>query len=135
MTSTARDNPAQTSLTTRIAQTERKILDQRSLVRLRAARLDRRVRAQLTSPTMLLLAAGAGFVTGILTDRRAIRFNEHSRGVDGSRAPSNSVLDTALTVFTLVSSVLRVMPSVTKSLSNRPDAPGNIPNQRRVSGA
>jgi hypothetical protein len=135
MTSTFRDNPAQMSLTTRITETERKILDQRSLVRLSAALLDRRIRAQLTSPTTLLLAAGAGFATGILADRRTAEFKECSRSVDESRAPAHSALDTALTVFTLVSSVLRVVPSVAKSLSSGADVPGNTPNQRRVNGA
>ncbi len=135
MTSTFRDNHAQASLMTRIAETERRILDQRTLVRLRAALLDRRIRAQLTSPTTLLLAAGAGFATGILTDRRTAEFEGRSRGTDASRAPGHSVLETALTVFTLVSSVLRVMPSVAKSLSNGVDVPGNMPDQRPVNGA
>lgn len=135
MTSAFWDNRSQASLMTRIAETERRILDQRSLVRLRAALLDRRIRAQLTSPTTLLLAAGAGFATGILTDRRTAEFEGRSRGSDASRAPGHSVLDTALTVFTLVSSVLRVMPSVAKSFSSGADAPGNTPNLQPLNGA
>ncbi|MGB8436384.1 MAG: hypothetical protein WCE38_19205 [Burkholderiales bacterium] len=135
MTSTYQGNHARASLMTRIAETERKILDQRSLVRLRAALLDRRIRAQLTSSTTLLLAAGAGFATGILTDRRTAEFSKRSHSIDATRAPGHSVLDTALTVFTLVSSVLRVMPSVAKCLSSGVDVPGNTPDQQPVNGA
>jgi hypothetical protein len=119
----------------RIAETERKIMTQRSLVRLRASLLDRQLRAQLTSPTTLLLAAGAGFATGILTDRRTAESKERSRSIDGALGPCHSVLDTALTVFTLVSNFVRFMPSVAKSLSNGTDATGNAPDQRLVNGA
>ena len=87
MTSSFRDNHSPASLMTQITDTERKILDQRWSVRLRASMLNRSIRRRLTSPTMLLLAAGVGFITGKLTKRHAAERKEGSRGIDGPRAP------------------------------------------------
>ena len=53
-------------LATRIADVEQRILDRRQAASIRKVYLEERMRNQLTSPAVLLLAGGIGFVVGEL---------------------------------------------------------------------
>ena len=64
-----RHKPA--SLTVQVMHAERQVLARRRLVGIRATLLGRNIRRQWTSPAMLLLAGGLGFVAGHFIKRRA----------------------------------------------------------------
>lgn len=66
MAKTAPAKPDHRSLATRIADTEQRILERRRTASARQVYLEQRIRRQLTSPTVLLLAGGIGFVVGEL---------------------------------------------------------------------
>lgn len=66
MAKTALAKPDHRSLASQIADTEQRILERRRTVSTRQVYLEQRIRYQLTSPTVLLLAGGIGFVVGEL---------------------------------------------------------------------
>lgn len=129
MTSNFRDNHSPASLMAQITDTERKILDQRRSVRLHASMLDRNIRKRLTSPAMLLLAAGVGFIAGKLTKRQAGQRKEGSRDIGGSPAPDNNFLETVLKVVSLVRGSLLPMLVAAMGSSPKSDTPGDTPKQ------
>lgn len=88
-----RDRPA--SLTVLIMHAERQVLDRRQLVGARARMLGESIRRHLTSPAILLLAGGVGFIAGSFTKRQASA--PSSTGAASTSA--NTLLGRALKLF------------------------------------
>ncbi len=120
MSSTFRGTSSPAPVMVQITELERRILDERRSLSLRAAALDRAIRRRLSSPTTLLLAAGAGFIGGKLTEGHAPKGTKGARGADGSAAPGLGALDTALNVFTLVSRIWRAMSPAAQATADPP---------------
>ena len=121
MTPSVRDGSSAVPLRVQITELERRILDDRRSVSLRAYALEREMRRRLTSPTALLLAVGAGFISGRLTERHDSPA-KRSRGVDGRAARGLGLLEITLKVLTLVSAVRRAMPSAPRASGARGNA-------------
>ncbi len=90
MSARQRDRPA--SLTIRVMHAERQVLHRRQLVGVRACMLGQRIREQLTSPAMLLVAGSVGFVAGYFTKRRA----STPSSTEAPRGSANTLLGRAL---------------------------------------
>jgi hypothetical protein len=95
-----RSGPA--PLTVQVTQAERRLLYHRQMVGFRASRLSQNLRRQLTSPTVLLLAGGLGFVAGQLKKRDAD---------DTERPARNEFVGTALKLVSLFAALLRRHPA------------------------
>lgn len=111
MHSGIRDVHSGAELRSKITDTERIIVNQHADVRLRAATLDGGVRRQLTSPSMLFLAASAGFIAErILKTRRAKRAKADD-AVKARSASGGGLLEGALKVITLFRAFRSIMPA------------------------
>jgi len=66
-----RHKPA--SLSVQVMHAERAVLERRRLISARTALLGHTLRAQMTSPSVLLWAGGLGFAAGEITRRKASR--------------------------------------------------------------
>ena len=108
-----RDKPA--SLSVLVLHAERQLLDRRQLVRVRAATLGQDLHSALTSPTMLLVAGGLGFVAGIVGRRPALAPGNGKR-------PSTSRPDFFGRSLKLIRTVLAILP-----LANHYFHPENAP--------
>jgi len=93
-------NPA--PLPIQVAQAERRLLYRRRMVGLRASRLRQNLHTHSTSPTVLLLAGGLGFVVGQLKDRQA---------ADVKRPSRNRFVGIALQSISLFTALLRHQPA------------------------
>ena len=117
------DGRSTASLTAKIADTERSILEQRADVRLRAATLARSIRHQLTSPTMLLLAAGSGFIAGKILLRPAATHPQSGDEIKRPSAPGLRFLETVLKAGTLIRGILSLLPGAVTGSDSRTATP------------
>jgi hypothetical protein len=100
-----RDKPA--PLSVQVTQAERRVLYHRRMVVLRASRLGRNIRRQVTSPATLLWAGGLGFAAGHLTKRQASTPSETER----RRGSHNKLFGRALKLIALARILSRAFPS------------------------
>ena len=89
-----RSNPK--SLTAKIRDAERQVLNRQRGVGVRAATLARKIQQQMTAPASLLLASGVGFIIGELTKRQTPLF---LGAADKPRAAETTPLSTALNLM------------------------------------
>ena len=100
-----RDKPA--CLTVQVMHAERQLLDRRRLVKVRATMLGRNLRRQLTSPAMLLLAGGLGFVVAYFFTKRQASTPSNTERPRGSH---NKLFGTVLKLITLARTLSRALP-------------------------
>jgi hypothetical protein len=130
MTPRFHDGSSAIPVRVQITELERRILDGRRSLTGRASTLERAMRRRLSSPTALLLAAGVGFISGRLTERRD---SPAKPGVDGRAARGLGLLDITLKGIALVSSVRRAMPSAARGFCARDQAGESLERERAAS--
>lgn len=91
-------SPSTASLAVQISETERRLRNQRRLVRVRGAALGRTLHRRMTAPATLLLAGGLGFLMGELTRRQTLQ----SPGADRSPDSGHPFFETVLNFIKLV---------------------------------
>ena len=111
------------SLTAKIADAERNILERRADIGLRAATLARSIHRQLTSPTMLFLAAGSGFIAGKVLLRPAVTHAQSADEIKRPSAPGLRFLETVLKTGTLIRGILSLLPGAVTGSDTRTATP------------
>jgi hypothetical protein len=100
-----RHKPA--SLTVQIRLAEQQVRDRRRLVGVRATVLGQNMRSKLTSPAVLLLAGGVGFVAGHFTKRKASKASNTKR----PRGSHNKLFGRVLKLIILARALSGAFPS------------------------
>jgi hypothetical protein len=97
------------SLATQIRDAERQAQDRQRIIKVRTDVLVRTIHQQMTAPTTLLLASGAGFLMGELTKRQPAKVDSsgHKIGVSGI-----SPLKVALNLVTSIQTLYTALPIV-----------------------
>jgi len=121
MTATVRQRHAPASLTVQVMQAELRVLHDRQLLVSRASMFGRNMRSRLTSPSMLLLAAGVGLVAGHLTSRKASAATK----IKQPRVSKNRLFGRVLKVVAFARTLWTAFPSAAKD----PSLPTNFSGQ------
>lgn len=102
------------SLDTRICRAEERIASRRDALAARAAVVNGRVRGKLSSPLLIVVAAGAGFVFAqFRRHRRSERPDERERREDRPEVVMKpSIFSTLTDALTLATTVLAMMPLI-----------------------
>jgi hypothetical protein len=124
-----RHKPA--SLAVQVMLAEGQVLHRRRLVGVRASLLGQCIQSQLTSPAMLLLAGGLGFVAGHFTKRQA----SAPSNTKGPRASHNKLFGKALKLIALARILSRSFPSAVMDPSVQSGLPSQPPEPRFGSAA
>ena len=95
------------SLTAKIRDAERKVLNSQRRVGVRTATLIRNIHQQMTAPATLLLAGGIGFIIGELTKRQTTNNRD---ATNKQRTAETMPLRTALNLFTSVHILYTALP-------------------------
>ena len=106
MASNIRQRSKPAPLTVQVTQAERRVLYHRRMVGVRASGLGQNLRRQLTSPIMLLVAAGLGFVAGHSKKRQA-----STQPGNAERPSGNGLIGTAWKLISLSATLLRREPA------------------------
>jgi hypothetical protein len=125
-----RDKPA--CLTVQVMHAERQLLDRRRLVKVRATMLGQNLRRQLTSPAMLLVAGGLGFVVAYFFTKRQVSTPSNTEGPRGSHT---KLFAWALKLIALGRTVSRAFPSAVMDPSVQSGLPSQAPAPRFSSAA
>lgn len=114
------------SLNAQIRDAERQVLRRQHKVSIRSATLVLKIHQQMTAPSTLLLAGGAGFIIGELTKRQNPKFHGT---VDKLYATETTSLRIALNLITSVRTFYTALPLVwmIKSYYCQPGASGKAP--------
>jgi len=113
MTANTRQRHAPASLSVQVMQAELRVLQGRRLLGLRASRFGQNMRNRLTSPSMLLLAAGVGLVAERFTWRRT-----PARGkIKQPSASKNKLFARVLKVVAFARTLWTAFPSAAKDPS------------------
>jgi hypothetical protein len=117
------------SLTGQIGEAERRLQNQRRLVRVRGATLNRKLRQWVTDPSVLLWVGGIGFLIGELTQRHTPK----AQGPDRSPDAGHPFFDTArnlITLATLARPLFSALPGARTPPSSVSDGPVPAPPVR-----
>jgi len=121
MTANTRQRHAPASLSVQVMQAELRVLQGRRLLGLRASRFGQNMRNRLTSPSMLLLAAGVGLAVGHFTWRAA-----PARGkIKQPRVSENKLFARVLKVVAFARTLWSAFPSS----ANDPSLPTSFSGQ------
>jgi len=121
MTANTRQRLAPASLTVQVMQAELRVLHDRQLLVSRASMFGRNMRSRLTSPSMLLLAAGVGLAVGHFTWRPA-----PARGkIKQPSVSKNKLFARVLKVVAFARTLWTAFPSAAKD----PSLPTNFSGQ------
>lgn len=111
-------------LAIQIGEAERRLQNRRRLVQIRGAALRQMLHQRMTSPTMLLLAGGLGFVMGELTRRPT----PQSRGTDRSPDSGYPFFETVLN-FIKLATWARALFTALPGAGTQPSSPLETPVQ------
>lgn len=132
MAANLRNEKNSISLTVKIQDAGRHLLDRKRLVGVRSSMLAQNIRKQMASPVLLLSAGGIGFLIGELTQRNINR----SRGADGSPGSDrssfknvNTFFRVALNLTTWARALLAALPVAQTQPTSQFDAPVQISEQ------
>ena len=112
------------SLTGQIGEAERRLQNQRRLVRVRGATLNRKLRQWVTDPGVLLWVGGIGFLIGELTQRHTPK----PQGPDPAPDAGHPFFEAArnlITLATLARPLFSALPGERTPPSSASDAPVN----------
>ena len=111
------------SLTGQIGEAERRLQNQRRLVRVRGATLNRKLRQWVTDPGVLLWVGGIGFLIGEITHRHTPR----AQGPDPASDAGHPFFEAArnlITLATLARPLFSALPGARTQPSSASDGPG-----------
>ena len=117
-------SPRTAALAVQISEAERRLRNRRRLVQIRGAALRQMLHQRMTSPTMLLLAGGLGFLMGELTRRPT----PQSRGTDRSPDSGYPFFETVLN-FIKLATWARALFAALPGTGTQPSAPLEAPVQ------
>jgi hypothetical protein len=123
MAPTMRQRHKPASLIVQITQAELRVLHHRQLVGVCASKLGQDLREQLTSPAMLLLAGGLGFVAGHMTRHQA----STPSNAEHPRAAHTQLLAKALKLIAFARTLSRIFPSAAMEFSVQSESSSQTP--------
>jgi hypothetical protein len=110
------------SLTGQIGAAEHRLQNQRRLVRVRGATLNRKLRQWVTDPGVLLWVGGLGFLIGELTQRHTPKPQGPAPAPDAGH-PFFEAARNLITLATLARPLFSALPGETTPPSSASDAP------------
>ena len=114
------------SLDSRIHRTEQRIAKRRLVLVARASEVNGKVRGKLSSPLLMLGAAGIGFVFAQFRRRRSR--DERDRGERQEVTMKPSIFATVTDALTLATTLLAMMPLIrSKAKEGVQEATGEVP--------
>ena len=120
------DDDAVGSLDSRIHRTEQRIAKRRLVLVARASDVNGKVRGKLSSPLLMLGAAGMGFVFAQFRRRRSR--DERDRGERQEVTMKPSIFATVTDALTLATTLLAMMPLIrSKAKEGVQEATGEVP--------
>lgn len=118
-------------LTVQVMHAERQVLHRRRLVGIRASELGQYIRRRLTSPAILLLAGGLGFVAGYFATRQV----STPIKTDRPRVSRNKLFVRVLNLIAFVRLLSKTFPSTAKYPSVQSGLSSQTPAPRFPSAA
>jgi hypothetical protein len=97
------------SLASQIRDAERQVQDRQRTIKVRTDVLMRTIHQQMTAPTTLLLASGAGFMIGELTKRQPAKVDSSGHKTEGTGI---SPLKVAINLVTSIQTLYTALPIV-----------------------
>ncbi len=115
------------ALASQIRDAERQVLNRQRRITIHTDALVRNIEQQMTAPTTLLLASGAGFIIGELTQHQPAKSRTADNIVDAETSP----LGIAFNLISSIQTLYTALPMVWMAKTFlQPDSSGQPPNRQ-----